>query len=278
LKNVKSTRHIHKVEKLLGMREAFVMISEYSMVGSDLLGTRGKSRKSAEGKRKERGRKGVRKIAELWDLSESAEKMLIRKWVETEARPASGAGPFAGTELEGLFHPISKYVPKDESEDSEIEILLGEEENIGVLEKLQEKLRKSKTIVADLGRVKRGHIYLDVTEVDYKTFCRAYKAIQLCRRQLGVTKRDMKRGAPESIDEKRAVFAAVGERSGMRRKEIAESLGFKIYDDDNPSGSFPLLHKYIKIGSEIADKLEKLEGYLQEITGLKVETKVLLQV
>ncbi|OGN92169.1 MAG: hypothetical protein A2Z75_06800 [Chloroflexi bacterium RBG_13_50_10] len=80
----------------------------------------------------------------------------------------------------------------------------------------------------------------------------------------------MKRGAPESIDERIALLAGRAAQSGLRRKEIAEKMGFKIYDEDNPSGSFPLLHKYIKLGREMADKLDRLEEYLQEVTGIKV--------
>jgi hypothetical protein len=170
-----------------------------------------------------------------------------------------------------LFEVTAIYVPKDASEELEIEIVLGEEqENVRGFKKHCEKLSKSKAILSDLSKVKRGHIYLDVTEMEYKAFCRAYKSVKLCRRELGMNKRDMRRGAPEYIDERRALLAGRAAQRGLRRKEIAGLLGFKIYDEDNPSGSFPLLHKYIKLGRDLADKLDRLEEYLQEVTGIRV--------
>lgn len=256
----KRKKHLHKVEKITGMSHAFMLVTEYSILGSS-----GESEEDSEEKRREIGRKGVRKIAELWELSVSAEKILNRKWVETKLKEVQHI------EVEGLMRIKGIYVPEDESDNLGIEILLGEEEgNVGDFKKLQTKLKESLAILSESRRVKNGHIYLDVTEIDYKTFCRAYKAIKLCRSELGMNKRDMKKGAPESIDETRALLAARAEKRGLSRKEIAESLDFKIYDEDNPSGSFPLLHKYIKMGRELADKLDGLEEYLQEITGIKV--------
>jgi len=276
----KRPKNLDKVEKILGMSHAFALISEYSIFGSGEL-TGGSSELEADKKAEEIRRKGVRKIAELWGLSESAEKVLIRKWVEVERREVEGKG-FSYLKLLGLENEevgegeeelgrvIATYVPR-EAEDLKIEILLGEEEDHAHdLKRLRSKLKKTKASVSESREVKKEHIYLDVTELDYKTFCGAYKAIQMCRSELGLNKRDMKRGAPESIDETRALLAAEGERRGLSRKEIAELLDFKIYDEDNPSGSFPLLHKYIKAGKEIADKLDKLEKYLQEITGIVV--------
>jgi hypothetical protein len=270
MEKTKKPKHLHKVEKILGMSHAFGLINEYSIFGSGGL-TGESSELEADKKAEEIRRKGVRKIAELWGLSESAEKVLIRKWVELERREVRDEEP---TEIEGFFPGLCElvaiYEPKDRSDDLEIEILLGEKgENTPDFEKLQAELSKRKAILADLRQVKKGHIYLDVTEVDYKTFRKAYKAIELCRGQLGMNKRDMKRGAPESMDETRALLAAEAARRGMRREEIAEILEFNIYPAE-VSNTFPLLHKYIKAGRKIADKLDKLEKYLQEITGIVV--------
>jgi len=267
-------KHLHKVEKITGMGPAFMLVSEYSIVGSDILSSNEESREDAEEKRKEIGRKGVRKIVELWELSESAGRVLLKKWVEIK--------PMALTEQEYWellsemdAAPLGRFGGdrKDNSENEEnssVQIMLAEEEsNIKVLKKLGEELVQKGGELLALDMAKKGHIYLDVTEIDYKGFCKAYRAIKLCRSELGMTTRDMRRGAPESIDETRALLAAEAERSGLRRKEIAKRLDFKVYTGDNPSGSFPLLHKYIKVGRKIADKLDKLEAYLQEITGIK---------
>lgn len=266
MEKAKRPEHLHKVEKIPGMSNAFGLVSEYSIFGSQ-----DESGEYSKEKREEIGRQGVRKIAELWELSESAEKILIKKWVETKRQKIKDRKSYDPMDIRSIFKVTYTYVPRDPSEDSEIEILLGnEEENVRDFKKIKKKLSKRKTILSDSSKVKKGNIYLDVTEIDFKTFRRAYKDIKLCRSELGMNKRDMKRGAPESIDERIALLAGRAAQSGLRRKEIAEKMGFKIYDEDNPSGSFPLLHKYIKLGREMADKLDRLEEYLQEVTGIKV--------
>jgi hypothetical protein len=275
----KRPKNLDKVEKIPGMGHAFALINEYSIFGSGRL--MGESNElETDKKAEEVRRKGVRKIAELWGLSESSENVLIRKWVEVEAREVEGKGftylkllglenEEAGEGEEELGRVIAIYVPR-ETEDLKIEILLGEEEDCAHdLKQLRSKLKKTKASLSDSREVKKGHIYLDVTEIDYKTLCSAYKGIQMCRSALGVNKRDMKRGAPPSIDTTRALLAAEAARRGLRREEIAEYLGFNIYPAE-VSNTFPLLHKYIKVGREIADKLDKLEKYLQEITGIVV--------
>jgi hypothetical protein len=259
-------KHLHKVEKIPGMSNAFGLVNEYSIFGSG-----GDPREYGEEKAKEIRRKGVRKIAELWKLSESEEKILIKKWVETKRQKIKDRKSYEPMDIRSIFKVRYSYVPRDPSEDSEIEILLGdEEENVRGFNKIKKKLSKRKAILSDSSKVKKGNIYLDVTEIDFKTFRRVYKDIKLCRSELGMNKRDTKRGAPESIDERIALLAAEANRAGMSRKEIAKRMGFKIYKKDNPSGSFPLLHKYIKMGREMAKKLDKLEKYLQEMTGIKV--------
>lgn len=262
---------LHKAKRIPGMVHAFGLVSEYSIIGSS--GERGSE--AFEEKRKEIGRKGVRKIAELWELSESAERVLLKEWVESRPKKLrereywemllgeSGAGSRLSESGQG--------VGVEKKESSNVEIMVAEEEgNIKRLRQIKKKLAKKGAALLPLNKIKERHIYLDVTEIDYKGLRGSYGAIRLLRNKLGLARRDMKRGAPESIDETRALLAAEAERRGLRRKEIAESLDFKVYYEDNPSGSFPLLHKYIKIGRAVADKLDKLERYLQEITGIKV--------
>ncbi len=117
-----------------------------------------------------------------------------------------------------------------------------------------------------------GLHYLDVTFIDYKTLRDTYKTIYKCRELLGIDTSDVRKGAPESIDNLRALFCARGEERGMSRKEMAEMLDFKIYYGDNPSGSYPLLQKYLKVGRWILYRLNKLEEYIHEITGIDPDT------
>lgn len=114
-----------------------------------------------------------------------------------------------------------------------------------------------------------GHIYLDVTGLSYKDLKDAYKGIVECRKKLGIEFKDIRRGAPESIDYTRALLAARAEERGLSRKEIAKILDFKIYTDDIPSGTFPLFQKYLKIGRCIMERLNKLEDYIYEVTGIE---------
>lgn len=261
----KRPEHLHRVEKILGMGDAYVLIWKYSIFAV------GGPGKYTDEKAEEVRRKGVEKIAELWDLSESAKRVLIRKWVEVKRQEVRDGESGLPVELQGLFRPIAAYVPRDESEDIETELLLGDkEENIPNFNKLQAELARKKVVLSVSRKVKKGHFYLDVTELDRKAFRKAYGAVLLSRNLLGMVKRDMKRGAPKFIDERRALIAGEAARRGVSRETIAKALDFKVYRRSNPFGSSPLEYKYIKAGQEIGDKLDKLERYLNKITGMKV--------
>ena len=55
-------------------------------------------------------------------------------------------------------------------------------------------------------------------------------------------------------------------------KKLAEIMGFKIYRQDIPSGTYPLFQKYLKVGRWILNRLNKLEEYIQEVTGIDRDT------
>jgi len=285
MKDSEMPERLRKIERIPGMSHALRMISEYSLFGSGW-----DAREYSGEKGKEIRRKGIRKIAEVWELSESAQRVLVREWVEAKAKPLiveedeDGKYIFFKEEAEqlGVIESSGREArgdedygggdEKDGADDLNVEIVVVDEEG-GKIEGRQQicqELRKEGAEIVPLSMVEEGHIYLDVTDIGYNKFCSGYKAIRLLRHRLGIDKRDMKRGALEAINDSRALVAADADRHGVRRKDIAEFLCFKTYCEDNPSGSYPLVHKYVKRGREIADKLDKLEKYLKEITGRKV--------
>jgi len=185
------------------------------------------------------------KIAELWSLSETAGQRLatLTYWGEEILTLAEAA----------LFPLVLLVNAKDEHD---IEILKRHEREFG----------KRSSIVVSTGEIQRGHIYLDVTELTYSKFRSAYSAIDLCREYLGIKKKDLKAGAPNKIDTQKALDAAYLKYNYKSSKDIAKQLGFKVYSVDNPSGSYPLLHKYLKIGKDLEERLFKLDKFLSSIT------------
>lgn len=208
--------------------------------------------------------KVVRKIAELWELSPTMEQYLIQRWVEEKAKVKVELKeediPYLGV---GLFSDRSKTT----GHDLELEILLAGEE-VSELSDINSKLESLETRVITENQIRRKHLYLDVTGLSYKDLRNAHQAITKCRKMLGLELRDVRRGAPESMDFTRALLAARGEESGSSRKELAETLGFRIYRDDIPSGTYPLFQKYLKVGRLILRRLNKLEEYIHELTGI----------
>ena len=144
--------------------------------------------------------------------------------------------------------------------------------NIPELNDINKKLEDMETILITPEEMRADHIYLDVTFIDYKTLQNTYRAIKRCRQLLGIDISEVKTGAPESMDNLRALMCARLEERGYSRKEIAESLDFKIYKQDIPSGTYPLLHKYLRVGRKILKKLNKLEAYIHELTGINPDT------
>jgi hypothetical protein len=49
-------------------------------------------------------------------------------------------------------------------------------------------------------------------------------------------------------------------------------MKFKIYRQDIRSGTYPLVHKYIKVGTIILHRLNDLEAYIKELTGIDPDT------
>ena len=180
------------------------------------------------------------KIAELWDLSEAAGRYLsvLLYWRQYS---------FAPTDVD--FSPTLLVNIEDKQESS-------------TLKDHYQELRAKGVIIASTEQMMNGHIYLDVTELPYRSLQSAYKAITLCRKYLGIVKKDIHAGAPSKIDTEKALDAIYLKNTNKPSKSIARELGFKIYSSDNPSGSYPLLHKYYKLGKELEERLIKLERFL----------------
>lgn len=206
----------------------------------------------------------ARKVAELWELSHTMEQYLIQRWVEEKAKLKVELKeediPFRGV---GLFSDRSKTT----GHDLELEILLTGKE-VSELSDINSKLETFETRVIAENQIRKEHLYLDVTGLSYKDLRNAYQAINKCRKMLGMELREVRRGAPESMDFTRALLAARGEERGLSRKELAEIMEFKIYRQDIPSGTYPLFQKYLKVGRVILRRLNKLEEYIHELTGI----------
>lgn len=252
-----------KLCRIPGMTQAFMIVDDYSGWFRHV----NKVEQDSDEKLKEIERMAIRKIAELWGLSEAAAEVLINRRVEIKPKIKEIE---LGKKRRGGIGLLDYVERVDKSYELGAKILLGEKKDVNKVQKACLKLKEISVKILPLEISKEKHIYLDVTEIDYKTYAKAYKAVLICRAQLGIEKkRDLRRGAPESVDGTRAFTAALIEERGFKRKEIAETMDFKIYREDNPSGSYPLLQKYLKVGRQINEMLEKLEAYMQNITKLK---------
>ncbi len=183
---------------------------------------------------------GGHKIAELWDLSEAAGRYLseLIYWrkVPTEVN----------------FSPI-------------LLVSIEDKQKSNTLKEHYQEFRAKGVIIASTEQIMKGHIYLDVTELPYQSLRSAYTAIGLCRKYIGFVKKDIQAGAPSKIDSQKALEAVYLKSVHISSKNIAKQLGFKIYSSDNPSGSYPLLHKYHKLGRELQERLIKLERFLSTV-------------
>lgn len=140
------------------------------------------------------------------------------------------------------------------------------EKDIETLNRHLSESNKHNCFVASHAQIQKGHMYLDVTEITYSKFRSAYKTIDLCRQYLSIKKKDLQPGAPSKINVQKALDAIYLKNSHKSSKSIAKTLSFKIYTADNPSGSYPLLHKYLKIGKVLQERLIKLDKFLSTIT------------
>lgn len=206
----------------------------------------------------------ARKVAELWELSPMMEQYLIQRWVEEKVKPKV---ELKGEDFDYFGPGHSSDRSKWTGQDLELEILFTGKET-HKLSDVNCELEAFEVRVMTENEVRKEHLYLDVTGLSYKDLRHAYKAISKCRELVGLGLRDVRRGAPESMDFTKALIAAHGEEGGLSRKDLAEIMEFKIYREDVPSGTYPLLQKYLKVGRKILRKLNRLEEYIHELTGI----------
>ncbi|APV44167.1 hypothetical protein Dform_00819 [Dehalogenimonas formicexedens] len=109
-----------------------------------------------------------------------------------------------------------------------------------------------------------NRLYLDVTDLSYKRFVRAYKTIADCRKSIGWTGKELLEGTHRHIDAEKALEMVESKIAGMKIKKIAADYQFKIYTSDNTAGSYPLARWYLKKGEGIYQKLVLLEGRIWE--------------
>jgi hypothetical protein len=107
-------------------------------------------------------------------------------------------------------------------------------------------------------QIQKNRIYLDVTDLSFTDLHKSYRYISTLRKIIGIHTQEMREGAPNSIDARKALDIYADKCDGVPTKEIAKKYGFKIYTGDNPSGSYPLLRRYLKIGKDLDEKLTLL--------------------
>lgn len=186
----------------------------------------------------------VPKIRDLWELTDD-DQQVIHDWLLSNDEEAG----------ERIFRLIIQNVETEKAREIETKCF----QSTGIKTKINDQLSGNNRII------------LDVTDMDYKSLNDAYKAISFYRDIFGGGRKFVRKGAPESIDTIRALSCFYAVRKGLSRKEIAKMLKFPIYSDDNPSGSHPLLYKYLDKGRELANKLDKLSEYLEKLTGKEVD-------
>ena len=105
-------------------------------------------------------------------------------------------------------------------------------------------------------------IYMDVTDASREDIKKALPEVAKLRKGLRQKNPTLKRGAPASKDEVRAVQAARLHQGGETLVEIGRRFGWRVYEGDNPAGSCPIAVKYITLGEEILAKVKSLEDVL----------------
>ena len=266
-KKGKRRSYLERAKVIPGIQQAFGLIMLAATRAS--IGNNGEINQN---KYREITVQAIKKVSELWELSPAMEQYLIQRWVDAKEESEVGAGPGESMDFGYLFRDESDK-SKDRGQDLELEIVLtGEEKGDSEIESVDSELADLEARLITPKEMRRGHIYLDVTVLDYKGLRDAYPVISRCRDMLGIDTSDIKRGAPESMDFRRALLAARAEQRGLSRKEIAKILGFKIYRQDIPSGTYPLFQKHLKVGKWISCRMDKLEEYLHELTGIDTDT------
>ena len=255
--------YLDRLKAMPGMPQAFRLTMKAAILASD----------KEDGGRDEEKFYGLklkitRKVAELWELSPMMEQYLIQRWVGGKVKLKVEVKE---EDLDYFGKGYSSDRSKAAGQDLELEILFTGKE-VSKLSEVNSKLEMSETRVITKKETRKEHLYLDVTGLSYKDLRNAYQAITKCRKMLGLEPKDVRRGAPESMDFTRALLAAHSEERGFSRKEVAEMLEFKIYREDIPSGTYPLFQKYLKVGRSILRRLDKLDEYIHELTGIEVGT------
>jgi len=183
------------------------------------------------------------KIAELWELSENAGRYLstVIYWRRYSLAP---------TRID--YSPL-------------VVVSMEHRKISAVLENHAKELREKGVFMTCIRQLQKNHVYLDITDLPSVSFRQASRAVSICRRYLGIKRKDLQPGGTGTINAERALEAFYLRKMGKPSKKIASELGFKVYTQDNPSGSYPLLRKYLKLGSEINEKLLNLDKFLTSV-------------
>jgi hypothetical protein len=261
-KIIKRRTHVEIMLAKPGIRQAYMLAMKATLRSS-----MNKDGEVDEIKSSELILKLTKKISELWELSPMMEQYLIQRWAEGATTKSE---PMSADEYIGYLY---RDKTKDRGQNLLLEFVLAENNSEKKnLNELNSKLENNEAKLVTIENMRQGHIYLDVTFIDYKALRNAYESVKTCRKLLDLETSDVRRGAPESMDFTRALAAARGEERGLSRKELAKIMGFKIYTGENPSGSYPLLQKYLRVGKWILKRLNKLEEYIHELTGIDPDT------
>jgi len=197
------------------------------------------------------------KIAELWNLSETA------------------GGRLTEVIYWGQYIPFGEKIPYGEDDYFRSLVIVANMKDPKAIRKLSreeyESISKNTTIVSRKEMLP-NHIYLDVTYLPYDSLHMAYRSAIFCRQWLGLQKKDLREGTPETFNAAKAIRCAELADAGKSGKEIARELGFQIYTVDIRSGTYPLFRKYLKKGRELRVRLTALEDFLEaELSFLLVE-------
>jgi len=197
------------------------------------------------------------KITELWNLSETA------------------GGRLTEVIYWGQYILFGEKIPYGEDDYFRSLVIVANMKDPKAIRKLSreeyESIPKNTTIVSRKGMLP-NHIYLDVTYLPYDSLHMAYRSAIFCRQWLGLQKKDLREGAPETFNAAKAIRCAELADAGKSGKEIARELGFQIYTEDIRSGTYPLFRKYLKKGRELRVRLTALEDFLEaELSFLLVE-------
>jgi hypothetical protein len=184
------------------------------------------------------------KIAELWELSEPAGERL------SEFAYWGGIVDAHGTEPYWLPYVLVVKTRRREA--------------VNTLRTTYAEFLRRHAVVTSPGGMKDGHVYLDVTYLPYKALRFAYPALLYCREKLGLQKQDLREGALPSADGELALKCVETLRN-KGAKEAARELGFRIYTSDNPSGSYPLFRKYLRIGHTMERRLARFDEFLYDL-------------